>query len=222
MKGGRSSGIDTIDSYSIKTASPYIQDVLLHLVNLSLKKYPILWKTQLIHPFHKKGDKGVGENYRPVSHIAEVSKLAEYAVLEQVLHHFQENGLFHPNHHGFLPHRNTTTALLQIYDLWLNSAENKELTAALFIDLSAAFDIVEHKILLNKLSLYNFSDESINFFFSYLSDRKQRVQVQSKLSDPEVVAEQGVPKGSILGPILFLNTLMKAKPYCMQMMRLRM
>ena len=94
----------------------------------------------------------------------------------------------------------TTTALLQIYDLWLNSAEDKELTAALFIDLSAAFDIVEHEILLNKLSLYNFNDDSINFFSSYLADRKQRVQVQSKVS----VGEQGVPQGSILGPILFL------------------
>ena len=69
MKGGRSSGVDTIDSYSIKTASPspYIEDVLLHLVNLSLQKFPTGWKTQLIHPFQKKGDKGVVENYRPVS-----------------------------------------------------------------------------------------------------------------------------------------------------------
>ena len=73
----------------------------------------------------------------------------------------------------------------------------------MFIDLSAAFDIVEHKILLEKLRLYNFSDESIFFFFSYLSNRKQRVQVQSKLSDPEVVGEQGVPQGSILGPIFY-------------------
>ena len=204
MKGGRRSGVDTIDSYSIKTASPYIEDVLLHLVNLSLQKFPTGWKTQLIHPFHKKGDKGVGENYRPVSHIAEISKLTEYVVLEQVIDHFQSNRLFHNNHHGFLPHKNTTTALLQIYDIWLTAAENQELCAALFIDMSAAFDIVEHKILIDKLRLYNFNENSINFFCSYLSDRKQMVQVQSKLSDPEAVGEQGVPQGSILGPILFL------------------
>ena len=204
MKGGKSSGVDTIDSYSLKIASPLLEDVLEHLINLSIQKFPCGWKTQLIHPFHKKGDKSVGENYRPVSHIVEISKLTEYAVLEQIIEHFQVNGLFHPNHHGFLPSRNTTTALLQIYDIWLTAAEDRELNAALFIDLSAAFDIVEHKILIDKLRLYNFSEASINFFESYLSDRMQMVQVQSKLSDPEAVGEQGVPQGSILGPILFL------------------
>ena len=167
-------------------------------------KFPQGWKTQLIHPYHKKGDKCTGENYRPVSHIVEISKATEYAVLEQLLEHFQVNGLFHPNHHGFLPNRNTTTALLQIYDIWVSAAENKELSAALFIDLSAAFDIVDHSILLDKLRLYNFSESSISFFRSYLADRKQIVQVQSKLSDPGLVGEQGVPQGSILGPILFL------------------
>ena len=110
------------------------------------------------------------------------SKTAEYAVLEQVIVHFQRNGLFHNNHHGFLPSR--------IYDTCLTATENNELNAALFIDLSAAFDIVDHKILLEKLQLYNFDEASINFFRSYLADRLQRVQVQSKLSDPEAV---GVP-----------------------------
>ena len=85
MKGGRSSGADNIDSFSIKTAAPHIEDVLVHIINLSLVKFPQGWKNQLIHPFHKKADKNVGENYRPVSHIIEISKLTEYAVLEQIL-----------------------------------------------------------------------------------------------------------------------------------------
>ena len=169
-----------------------------------IKKFPGGWKTQLIHPYQKKGYKCVGENYRPVSHIVELSKTTEYAVLEQLLEHFQTNGLFHRNHHGFLPNRNTTTALLQLYDIWLSATENTELSASLFIDLSAAFDIVDHEILIDKLGLYNFSESSISFFRSYLADRKQMVQVQSKLSEPQPVGDQGVPQGSILGPILFL------------------
>ena len=206
LKGGKSSGIDQIDSYSLKLAAPVIEDILLHLVNLNIRNcsFSCGWKTQLVHPFHKKGDKDVGTNYRPVSHIVEVSKLLEYAVHDQVMSHFIEKGLFHRNHHGFLPNHNTTTALLQIYDLWLSSAENKEITAALFLDLSAAFDIVDHKILLDKLRHYKFSHGTISFFQSYLSNRKQRVQVGAKISQPKDVGDQGVPQGSILGPLLFL------------------
>ena len=130
-----------VDSYSLKLAAPILEDVLLHVINLSItsSSYPSPWKTQLIHPFHKKAEKTDPGNYRPVSHIPELSKLEEYAVFDQVSSHFTLHGLFHPNHHGFLPGQNTTTALLQLYDLWLNSAEDKDLTVALFLDLSAAF-----------------------------------------------------------------------------------
>ena len=206
LKGGRSSGFDDLDSFSLKLASHLLEDVLLHLVNLSISEscYAECWKIQLIHPYYKKGDKCVGENYRPVSNIPEVSKLAEYAVLEQLLHHFEQNSIFHPNHHGFLPHHNTATALMQIYDLWLSASENHELSAALFLDLSAAFDIIDHTILCDKLRVYNFSEDTITFFRNYLTGRVQRVQVESKISQPKQVGNQGVPQGSILGPIIFL------------------
>ena len=206
MKGNRSSGIDMIDSFSLKLAATHIEDILLHIINLSISKskYPSPWKTQLIHPFHKKGDKNHPGNYRPVSHIVELSKLEEYAIFDQVSSHFNLHGLFHSNHHGFQPHHNTTTALIQLYDLWLHSAENKELTEALFLDLSAAFDIVDHGILVKKLRAYKFTENTINFFESYLGDREQIVQVASKLSSPKKIGNQGVPQGSILGPLIFL------------------
>ena len=116
IKGNRSSGIDLIDSFSLKLASPYIEHVLLHLVNLSIRNrsYPQPWKTQLIHPFFKKGEKTSGENYRPVSHIVEVSKLLEYVVFDQILEHFTTESLLHPNHHGYIPNHNTIT---QVYIL---------------------------------------------------------------------------------------------------------
>ena len=118
LKGGRSCGVDDIDSFSLKLAAPFIEDVLLHLVNLVITsgKFADCWKIQLIHPYYKKGNKLFGENYRPVSNIPEVSKLVEYAVLDQLFKHFYENELLHPNHHGFLPSHSTLTALLQIYD----------------------------------------------------------------------------------------------------------
>ena len=206
MKGGRSHGIDYIDSYSLKLAYPIIEEAIYHMVNLSIrsKRFAKPWKIQLVHPLHKKGDKLTGTNYRPVSHIVEVGKIVEYIVHEQVYSHFEENNIFHGNHHGFLGHHSTATALIHLYDLWLEASENKELSAALLVDLTAAFDVVDHEILLQKLQAYNFSEDSISWFSSYLSERIQLVQVESKVSNPEVLGGFGVPQGSILGPLVFL------------------
>ena len=123
-------------------------------------------------PHFKKGDKTSGDNWRPVTDIVFVSKLVEAAVYEQVESHFTSNHLWHPNHHGFKTAHSTATAIAQLYDLWIRAAENKKLTAALLLDLSAAFDVVDHSILLDKLKLYNFSPQAISWFQSYLSGRK--------------------------------------------------
>ena len=205
-KGNRSSGIDYIDGYSLKLAAPLIEDILLHLVNLTIEhsEYPSLWKVNKVSPQFKKGDKTNGENWRPITDLVFVSKLAEAAVNEQILAHFLENNLWHPNHHGFRKNHSTATAIAQLYNFWIKNAEDTKLSAALLLDLSAAFDVVDHKILLDKLRLYGFSDKTIAWFKSYLENRKQVVVVESKTSDPKDVGEQGVPQGSILGPIPFL------------------
>ena len=205
-KGNRSSGIDYIDGYSVKLAAPLIEDILLHLVNLTIEKseYPQLWKVNKVSPHFKKGDRTLGENWRPVTDIVFVSKLAEAAVFQQISAHFSANNLWHPNHHGFRPNHSTATAVSQLYDIFIRGAENRELTAALLLDLSAAFDVVDHQILLQKLELYNFCPNSISWFRSYLEGRSQIVKVELKLNDPKSVGEQGVPQGSLLGPILFL------------------
>ena len=133
-----------------------------------------------------------------------MSKIVEYAVHEQVYEHFIMNMLFHPNHHGFLGDHSTVTALIQLHDIWLDASENKEISAALMLDLSSAFDVVDHRILLQKLRIYKFSEETIAWFQSYLKSRKLFVQVESKLSDPEVQEDIGVPQGSILGPLIYI------------------
>ena len=139
-----------------------------------------------------------------MSDIIFVSKIAEAAIFEQVFNHFVKNDLWHPNHHGFKPGHSTATALTQMYDLWIREAEDRKLSAALLLDLSAAFDVVDHNILLDKLQLYKFDPEAISWFKSYLSDRRQYVMVESSLSDPRPVGEQSVPQGSLLGPLLFI------------------
>ena len=123
---------------------------------------------------------------------------------EQVSEHFGTNKLWHPNHHWFKSNHSTITAPSQLYDLWIKAAEDRKLTAALLLDLSAAFDVINHSILLEKLRLYNFSPGALSWFKSYLEDRIQAVQVESRLSDFMPVGDQGITQGSLLGPLLFI------------------
>ena len=193
-----------IYSYSLKIASPLIEDCLIHLINLSIKqsKFSSRWKPQLVFPLHKKSDKDMIGNYRPVSHLVQVGKLVEYAVYFQILDHFTSSNLFHPNHHGSLANHSTATAIIQLFDLWLEAAEEKELSATCLLDQSAAYDLLCHLGLSKKLKLYNFSESSIKWLMSYLSDRKQVVQVEARTSYPLPCGDHGVPQGSVLGGLL--------------------
>ena len=200
IKGKKSCGMDMIDGFSLKLAAPLIEDTLLHLVNLSLttSHYPQYWKVSKIVPLHKKADKTNGENYRPVSNIIFISQICEKAAFEQLSGHFNDNHLLHPNNHGFWKNHNTVTALAQLQDMWLRAADRGDISAALLLDLSAAFDLVDHEILVGKLRLYGLGPSAIKWIISYLKDRTQYVQVESSLSDPKPTGTQGVPQGYIL------------------------
>ena len=204
MKPKRVHGTDWIDSYSLKIASPIIEDSLIHLINLSItqSKFSNRWKPQLILPTHKKKERDKVENYRPVSHLVQVGKMVEYAIYFQIVEHFTNNNLFHPNHHGSLANHSTATAIIQLFDGWLEAAENKNLSAVCLLDQSAAYDLLCHKTLEEKLKLYNFSGPSIEWMMSYLSNRTQVVKVESKISAPINCEDTGVPQGSVLGGLV--------------------
>ena len=183
-----------------------IEESLMYLINLSISNqtFSARWKPQLIFPLHKKSKKFDVKNYRPVSHLVEVGKMTEYAIYDQVVEHFTENKLFHDNHHGSLSGHSTATALIQLVDMWIEASENTELSAALLLDQSAAYDLVDHQLLLQKLEVYNFDENSVQWFKSYLSERSQIVQVESKLSKPCKLEDHAVPQGSILGGLIFI------------------
>ena len=115
----------------------------------------------------------------------------------------ESNNLLHPSHHGFRAKHNTSTALLQMMDVWLEALDNDDITAVIMLDLSAAFDVVDHEVLLNKLKIYGFEDKETAWMHSYLTGRSQQVYVDGALSDP-LDLEAGVPQGSILGPLLYI------------------
>ena len=201
MKSKRVHGVDWIDSYSLKIASPLLEDSLL---SIKQSKFATNWKPQLIHPFHKKKAKDLVENYRPVSHLVQVGKIAEYAVSFQIIEHFTKHNLFHPNHHGSLAGHSTATAVIQLFDLWLVAAEQHELSAVCLLDQSAAYDLLCHQGFSEKLRIYNFNESTISWIKSYLSGRSQQVVVESKISDPIPCEDDGVPQGSVLGGLFHL------------------
>ena len=113
------------------------------------------------------------------------------------------NDLLSSRQSDFRRNHSCETALNLIIDDWLNSIHDGDMVEVMFIDFCKAFDMVDHKILLEKLKLYNLSQDSLSWFISYLSNRTQQVKYTSKLSEPLHVT-YGVPQGSILGPLLFL------------------
>ena len=158
-----------------------------------------------IIPLHKKEDLLNPKNYRPVAIIPIFSKILERIVFNQMIEYISANNLIHPNHHAYRAHHNTTTALVQLYDVWLESLEAGELAGVCFLDhldMSAAFDIVDHTLLLGKLELYGFDSNMLRWTGSYLTGRTQAVSIDGSLSKLMPV-EHGVPQGSILGPLLY-------------------
>ena len=203
LKNSKSCGLDTIDTFTLKLAGPYILPALTHLVNLSItsQTFPTVWKTAKIIPRYKKEDPLSPPNYRPVAILPILSKILEKSIFLQIIEYMDTNQLIHPNHHGFRAAHSTTTGLIQMYDAWVEAVEHKQYTGVCFLDLSAAFDIVDHPLLLEKLKLYGFTDNSLNWMESYLSGRNQTVYIEGTQSNILPVPK-GVPQGSILGSLL--------------------
>ena len=205
LKNSKTAGTDFLDTTAIKMISQDIVPAITHIVNLSIRysKFPEAWKYAKIIPLHKKDDILNPKNYRPVAILPILSKILERAIFEQVVEYFENNHLFHPNHHGFRKHHNTCTALLQMYDGWVEAADRGDLTGVCLLDMSAAFDTVNHSLLLQKLRLYGFSQDSLEWMSSYLSGRNQSVCIDGTLSPPLRIST-GVPQGSILGPLFYI------------------
>ena len=175
-------------------------------VNTSIRKgkFYSKWKfTKVLPGFKNKGSKFSAEFYRPISNLSEVSKLTERAVHDQVYDYLVHNDLLHADHHGFIKYHSTSTALQQLVDLWLNAVDQNKLSAAVLLDLSAGFDVIDHDTLLKKLEKYGFDSVTLSWFEDYMAERYQCVQIESSFSSFLKVL-WGVPQGSILGPLLFI------------------
>ena len=152
-----------------------ILPALTHIINLSImqSKFPTVWKHAKVVSLLKKGDTLAPKNYRPVALLPVFSKILERIVFNQLVKYLEAQKLIHPNHHGSRPGHSTATALIQMYDTWVEEVDDGNLVGVMMVDFSAAFDMVDHDILLKKLQLFGFDDMTLSLMKSYLSGRSR-------------------------------------------------
>ena len=198
-------GPDGIDSKVVK--SSYISFIrpLRHVFNLSISKgvFPNELKLAYVTPVYKSGDKFSINNYRPVSVISVFSKILEKLMYTRLLNFVNKYKLLYKFQFGFRENYGTTLALIYLTDYLCQALNNGDYIIGICIDLAKAFDTVDHNILFKKLYSYGIRGIALEWFKSYLNERKQCVKFSNNLSYPSTI-NCGVPQGSILGPILFL------------------
>ena len=205
FRPGTAAGFDNINMNLVKESISLIIKPLTHIFNLSLSSgiVPHQMKIARVIPLFKSGDKSTFTNYRPISILPAFSKILERIVYNRILSYLNERNILSDSQFGFRKNHSTEYALSILYDRLSNAIDNNEYTAGIFLDLSKAFDTVNHQILLEKLNHYGIRGVAHSWISSYLSNRKQFVQYDSVCSAHSVIS-CGVPQGSILGPLLFL------------------
>ena len=204
LKPNKAIGLDKISARLLRYAAHTICPSVTRLLNLSIRSstFPDLWKCSKVTALFKSGDLTNATNYRPISILPTLSKILEGSIHSQLYEYLNTNDLLSNQQFGFRPHRSTVTAVSNFTDEVLLNMEKGKLCGAAFIDLAKAFDTIDHRILLSKMLKLGISSNALNWFESYLSNRKQRVSVDHELSD-ELPVSYSVPQGSILGPLLF-------------------
>merc|ERR1711954_372892 len=184
---------------------------LVKIFNLSINTgiYPNSLKIAKVIPIFKSGSKNSVNNYRPISILSTINKIFEKIIYSRLVNYIDKFKLLYKYQFGFRKNHSTEHALIELTDqIKSNIGENK-LSCGIFIDLSKAFDTVNHEILLGKLEHYGIKGNTLTLLKSYLSDRKQYVQIEKSKSQTRSIS-CGVPQGSVLGSlhfVLFINDL---------------
>jgi exonuclease III len=165
--------------------------------------FPDVLKYGKITPIHKRGSPSLVKNYRPICVLSTLSKIFEKSIYLRLIKYLDKFSIISNNQYGFQKGTSTVDAILQLTEYIYNALNLKKHVLSIFIDLQKAFDTVNHKILLQKLSCYGIRGLPLTLFTSYMCDRKQSVKI-GQICSTSRTRNIGIPQGSILGPILFL------------------
>ena len=160
-------------------------------------------KTAKVIPVFKSGDKSQFNNYRPIALLPKFSKMFE-KLLEKRLNSFlTKYNIINESQYGFQSVRSTAMAINDLVESVADALDNKMSTIGVFIDLKKAFDTLNHEILVKKLEHYGIQGIASKWIISYLTSRKQYVNIQDTSSEHKEIL-CGIPQGSTLGPKLFI------------------
>lgn len=215
LRNTKSVGYDGFITNVIKRNIEKLSIPLSHIINLSLNTgiYPKKLKLAIVKPVYKKGDKHNMKNYRPIALIPIISKIFERVLYDKVYWFFESNKILCNEQKGFRKGKSTNMAIYDFLVHILTNVDKGNPICSIFMDMTKAFDYVDHKILLTKLETYGIRGTALNLISSYLNSRQQMTVIDrlsnktktetSYYSDIRDVTF-GVPQGSILGPLLFL------------------
>ena len=206
--GKKSCDLDPIPASIFRECKSTILPVLTNIVHMSLQSasMPAALKEAMIKPKLKKDnlDSEDYSNFRPISNLKVVSKIIEKAVSCQLSDYLRDNDLEEPFQSAYKRFHSPETALLRVQNDILCEIDNQNCVILLLLDMSAAFDTVDHKLLLERMEkCYGVKGNALKWFRSYLQDRKQFVMIDGTKSEMKEL-RYGVPQGSVLGPILYL------------------
>jgi ribonucleases P/MRP protein subunit RPP40 len=175
-----------------------------YLLELSFSQgvIPDKWRHILVQPIHKKGNKRLVTNYRPIGLTSILSKISERIMKPQLVTHLTNMGFTSDKQHGFRVGRSTITSLLQTQTEWKELLQDNECIYVLYLDFSKAFDVVDHSILRNKLNNSRIRGSAMSWLSDYLSRRTMSVLLEDECSTSRMV-HSGVIQGSAAGPALF-------------------
>ena len=189
----------------IKDSLNIIADPLSKIINISLKNgiFPDKLKVAKVLPVFKSEDPQYFVNYRPISLLPYFSKIFEKVVYNRFIEFIERLEILYCCQFGFRKNHSTALSLINLINKIAESIDRNKVTIGVFLDLSKAFDTLDHEILLNKLEHYGIRGVALDWVKSYLSERLQFVQF-NKTSSSKCQIHCGVPQGSILGPLFFI------------------